>query len=231
MTPLVLLPGMMCDARLFGPQIAALRQARRVIVGAMNDHDTIAGMAAALLTTLPDRFALAGLSMGGVVAMEIIAQAPARVERLALMDTNPCAELPAAQARREPQIAAVQAGNLRRVMRNEMKPYYLTDGPHRAEILELCMQMALDLGPEVFVRQSRGLQTRLDRQDVLTRVGVPTLVLCGAKDALCPVERHRLMHRLIARSVLEIIQGAGHLPVLERPIDTIAAMQRWLKQS
>ena len=170
-------------------------------------------LAAEVLAHAPPRFALAGLSMGGIVAMEILAQAPERIERLALLDTNPRSELPEIQARRAPQIEAVQAGHLREVMRDEMKPNYLAEGPGRQAVLDLCMDMAMALGPDVFVNQSRALRDRPDRQDVLRAVNVPTLLLCGREDRLCPVERHELMHGLIPGSTLEIIEGAAHLPV------------------
>ncbi|SHJ27055.1 alpha/beta fold hydrolase [Wenxinia saemankumensis] len=228
MTPLVLLPGMMCDARLFGPQIAAL-DGRDVLVPALDGADDMGTLAAQVLAASPERFALAGLSMGGIVAMEVIRQAPQRVERLALLDTNPRAETPAVQARRAPQIAAAKAGRLHEVMRDEMKPNYLADGPGRQDVLDLCMAMAMDLGPDVFVRQSVALRDRPDQQETLRGVTVPTLILCGAEDALCPVERHELMHGLIPGSTLTIIDGAGHLPTLETPDETNAALRRWLE--
>ncbi|AUH34249.1 alpha/beta fold hydrolase [Paracoccus tegillarcae] len=229
MTPLVLLPGMMCDARLFAPQIAALGLDRTLHLPPIAGHATMAALAAEVLAHAPPRFALAGLSMGGIVAMEVLAQAPDRIERLALLDTNPRAELPEVQARRAPQIAAVQAGQLREVIRDEMKPNYLADGPGKQAILDLCMKMAMDLGPAVFENQSLALRDRPDRQDVLRNVSVPTLVLCGRDDRLCPVERHELMHDLIPGSTLEIINGAAHLPVLEKPQETTAALARWLE--
>ncbi|GGL61385.1 alpha/beta fold hydrolase [Wenxinia marina] len=228
MTPLVLLPGMMCDARLFGPQIAAL-EGRGIHVPSIGGHDSMKALAAEVLAAAPERFALAGLSMGGIVAMEVLRQASERVERLALLDTNPRAETPQVQARRAPQIEAARAGRLRAVMRDEMKPNYLADGPGRQEVLDLCMDMAMDLGPEVFVRQSVALRDRPDQQDTLRAVTVPTLILCGEKDALCPVERHTLMHGLIPGSTLTVIEGAGHLPTLERPDETNAALRRWLE--
>lgn len=227
-TPLVLLPGMMCDGRLFGPQVAAFEADREVIVADITGAADTGTLAASVLAAAPERFALAGLSMGGIVAMEVMAQAPDRVERLALLDTNPRAELPEVQARREPQIEAVRAGGLERVMREELKPNYLADGPRLGEILDLCMAMALDLGPAVFERQSLALRDRPDRQDVLRGVRVPTLVLCGRHDRLCPVERHELMHGLIPGSRLVIVEGAGHLPTLERPDETNAALADWL---
>lgn len=226
--PLLLLPGMMCDARLFAPQIAALPG--KILIGDISGQDSIAAIARAVLATAPPRFALAGLSMGGIVAMQIAAEAPERVARLCLMDTNPLAETEAARARRAPQIAAAKAGNMVAVMRDEMKPNYLTDGPHRAQILDLCMQMAVDLGAEVFIRQSIALRDRPDQQDTLRALRMPALVLCGREDALCPIARHTLMHDLIAGSTLTIIDGAGHLPTLEQPEHTTAALARWLEE-
>lgn len=228
MTPLVLLPGMMCDARLFGPQIAAFG-ARALHLAPLTGADTVQALAAQILGHAPPSFALAGLSMGGIVAMEIMAQAPDRVTHLALLDTNPRAELPEVQARRAPQIAKVQAGGLDAVMRDEMKPNYLTDGPNRAAILDLCMDMALALGPQVFVSQSLALRDRPDQQEALARVTVPTLILCGRQDTLCPVERHERMHELIPHSTLHIVENAGHLPTLEQPDETTAALRRWLE--
>jgi pimeloyl-ACP methyl ester carboxylesterase len=228
--PLVLLPGMMCDARLFDPQIDALARNRPVTVGDLSGHDSVQALATAVLDNAPHRFALAGLSMGGIVAMEIIRQAPDRVAALALMDTNPRAELPEVQARRAPQINAVRAGWLARVMREEMKPNYLANGPDRQRILDVCMQMALDLGPEVFVAQSVALRDRPDQQETLRGVTVPTLILCGRHDTVCPLERHALMHALIPGSVLTVIEAAGHLPTLERPDVTTSALQEWLEQ-
>ncbi|MSU90227.1 alpha/beta fold hydrolase [Rhodobacteraceae bacterium 2CG4] len=230
MTPLVLLPGMMCDGRLWGPQIAAFGAGRAVHLAPISAHATMASLADEVLAHAPPRFALAGLSMGGVVAMEVLAQAPGRVERLALLDTNPRAELPEVRARRGPQIEQARQGALRAVMRDEMKPNYLVDGPGKGAILDLCMDMAMDLGPEVFVRQSLALRDRTDRQQVLRGVTVPTLVLCGREDRLCPIERHELMHGLVPGSRLEIIDGAGHLPVLEQPARTNAALRRWLEE-
>ncbi|MDU9004417.1 alpha/beta fold hydrolase [Sedimentitalea todarodis] len=229
MTPLVLIPGMMCDARLFGPQIDAFSGRHPITLAPINAHDTVAALAADILTWAPQRFAMAGLSMGGIVAMEVLRQAPDRVVRLALLDTNPLAETDAVKSRREPQIGTVRAGGLRAVMRDEMKPNYLTDGPRRGAILDLCMAMAESLGPEVFIRQSRALQTRPDQQQTLRAFSGPSLVLCGRDDALCPVHRHELMASLMPQARLEIIEDAGHLPVLEQPEQTNAALRRWLE--
>lgn len=219
----------MCDARLFAPQIGALSAGRSVLAADLSRDATVPAMAARVLAEAPPRFALAGLSMGGIVAMEVFRQAPDRVARLALLDTNPRAELPDVQARRGPQIAKVQAGALRAVIRDEMKPNYLTDGPNKARILDLCMEMALALGPQAFVNQSLALRDRPDQQETLRAVRVPTLVLCGRDDVLCPLERHELMAALIPGARLTIVENAGHLPTLEQPEITTAALARWLE--
>lgn len=227
MTPLVLIPGMMCDWRLFAPQLAVLGR-RPVLLAPPTEHDTMEALAAAILVAAPPRFALAGLSMGGIVAMEMLQQAPERVERLALLDTNLRAEAPEVQARRIPQIEKALSGRLRAVMRDEMKPNYLAEGPDRQRILDLCMEMALSLGPEVFARQSRALAARHDRQAALAAFKGPALVLMGAEDRLCPRDRHELMHSLIPQSRLAIVEGAGHLPTLEQPDAVTRELLAWL---
>ncbi len=225
--PLVFLPGMMCDARLFGPQIAELSSEYTVCVAPVTQGERIEEIASDLLTQLPQRFALAGLSMGGIVAMEILRRAPDRVSRLALMSTNPLAEVPQVAAAREPQMVKVRTGRLRDVMRDEMKPNYLAPGPYRDEILDLVMDMAEVLGPDVFIRQSRALQRRRDQQATLRKWKGNTLVLCGAHDQLCPVKRHTFMAELIPQSKLVVLEDSGHLPTLEQPNETTAALRSW----
>jgi pimeloyl-ACP methyl ester carboxylesterase len=231
MTPIVFLPGMMCDARLFGPQIDVLSAHHPVMSIPINRHDTVKALAADVLEVAPERFALAGLSMGGIVAMEVIHQAPERVERLALMDTNPLTEKDNIKAARRPQMAAAQAGDLRRVMREEMKPNYLTEGPYQGAILDLCMAMAMDQGSNVFVRQSHALMSRPDQSQTLRNYTGPSLVLCGHDDGLCPLHRHELMHSLLPNSTLEVIENAGHLPTLENPTATNKALKNWMEHA
>ncbi|KIT17538.1 alpha/beta fold hydrolase [Jannaschia aquimarina] len=226
--PLVLLPGMMCDARLFAPQAAALSKDHEIFVAKILAHDTVAALAADVLATAPPRFMLAGLSMGGIVAMEIVRRAPDRISALCLMDTNPRAEAPEVAAARIPQMDRVRAGDLRAVMRDEMKPNYLAAGPRRTEVLDLCMAMAEALGPEVFLRQSRALQTRPDQRDTLRGVRVPTLILCGREDTLCPLHRHEEMAALVPGARLTVVEAAGHLPTLEQPRETVDAMRSWI---
>lgn len=226
----VFLPGMMCDARLFEPQIRAFSATHPVMVAPITHGQRIEEIASNLLPVLPPKFALAGLSMGGIVAMEILRRAPERVTRVALLDTNCLAETPQVAANREPQIVKVKAGKLTEVMRDELKPNYLAPGPRRPQVLQTVMDMAHTLGPEIFVHQSRALQRRRDQQATLRKIHQPALVLCGAHDALCPVKRHSFMAELIPHARLVIIDDAGHLPTLESPDDTNDALWDWLNQ-
>jgi len=226
--PLVLLPGMMCDGRLFAPQVAGLSARHPVMTLTPSGADTMTALAEKVLAVAPPRFALGGLSMGGIVAMEVIRQAPERVTRLALIDTNALPDPADKAPMRDSQVARVKAGELRAVMRDEMKPNYLADGPGKAAILDLCMEMAETLGADIFAEQSTAIKTRPDQRETLRNVAVPTLVLCGEEDQLCPLDRHELMHELVAGSVLRVIPDAGHLPTLEQPEMTNKALNEWL---
>ncbi len=228
--PLVLLPGMMCDARLFGPQIAELSSEMPVMTAPVTQGERVEEIASALLPLLPQKFALAGLSFGGIVAMEILRRAPDRVTRIALLDTNPLAETPQSSAAYEPLIVSAKAGQLEKVIETFMQPDYLAPGPQRADILGIVKEMGLYLGPDVFIRQVRALQRRRDQQSTLRKCKVPALVMCGEHDKLTPVKRHTFMAELIPYAELKVLEGAGHLPTLEQPAATTAALRDWMRQ-
>lgn len=228
MSPLVLVPGLLCDSRVFRPQVEALSAECTIHLPVLTQGETISEIARHVLCAAPLRFALAGLSMGGIVAMEMLAQAPERIERIALLDTVAGSEPARIAERREGQIARVRRDGLAAVLKAEMLPYYTVPGPQRAGIETLVLDMALRLGPDVFARQTRALRDRQDRIGVLTEARLPALVLCGSEDALCPVSEHREMHRALSNSTLEIVDGAGHVPSLERPDAVNAALTRWL---
>lgn len=229
MLPLLLLPGMMCDARLYAPQIATFSHRVPIHFAPLSNHDNVHDLAAEILAHAPPKFALLGLSMGGIVAMEVLAQAPERVGKLALLDTNPRAELDEVKARRQPQIERVQRGELLPLMQSDMIPNYFRSGETPdAGIVATCEAMALTCGEVVFVRQSLALRDRPDQQQTLKNVRVPTLILCGDDDLLCPLERHTLMHELIPHSQLQIIESAGHLTNLQQPKAVNAALEKWL---
>lgn len=228
--PLVLLPGMMCDARVFAPQINVLSRELPVTIAPITHGDRIEDMASALLPLLPAKFALAGLSMGGIVAMEILRRAPDRVTRIALMDTNPLAETPQSAAGYEPMIVGARAGRLDEVLRQMLRPDHLAPGTGRLPVLAMLAEMGRDLGPELFVRQCRALQRRRDQQATLRRITVPTLIMCGEHDGLTPPRRHTFMAELIPYARLDIIAGAGHVPTLEQPETVTQALRAWMRQ-
>ena len=223
-----MVPGMMCDERIFSPQIEALSQNLEVTIADISNFSSVRELASDVLKKAPKKFSLLGHSMGGIVAMEIYSQEPNRIEKLILMDTNPKAELDEVKLKREPQIREVNKGKLLEVMRDEMKPNYLAESENKTSVLSVCMDMALNLGPDVFINQSRALQSRLDQQNTIQSIKIPVLIICGSEDKLCPVERHEMMHNMISDSDLKIINNAGHMPTLEQPRETTEVIEEWL---
>jgi pimeloyl-ACP methyl ester carboxylesterase len=167
--------------------------------------------------------------MGGIVAMAGAALARHRVMRLALLDTNHRADMPERYAIRNRQIAAARAGRLRQVIVDEMKPSYLARANRsNREILDLLIDMAMGLGPDVFVEQSLALRDRADQTHSLQSYEGPALVLCGAEDALCPPRRHAEIANLLKGATLFTIRDAGHITTLEKPRQVNEALERWL---
>jgi pimeloyl-ACP methyl ester carboxylesterase len=212
---------MMCDERLWRFQCAAL--SGKCKVADLSEGECVQNIAAEILSSAPARFALAGLSMGGIVAFEMWRQAPERIERLALLDTNFRADPPERQRLRSAQIARVEGGRLESVLRDELKPNYLA-AAHRgnSQLLDEVLAMGLELGSEVFTRQSLALRNRPDSSDTLATIDCPVLVLCGDEDSLWE------MAAAIPGAVLCVIDNCGHLATLEQPDAVNAALSRWL---
>ncbi|EEX15521.1 hydrolase, alpha/beta fold family [Citreicella sp. SE45] len=227
--PLVLLPDLMCDARLFGPQIADLSREIAVTVAPVSSGERVEEVASALLDVLPRRFALAGLGLGGMVAMELQRRAPDRVARLMLISTTPLAETPQQAAELDPLIIKARTGRLREAVRALRPVDSLAPGPFRMEIQAMLDEMAEGLGVDVFTRQIRVLQRRRDQQSALRKLRVPVTVLCGAHDITLPVKRHAFLAELIPGARLEVIEEAGHLPPLEAPDALSDAIRDWLQ--
>ncbi|EPX78621.1 Hydrolase, alpha/beta hydrolase fold protein family [Salipiger mucosus DSM 16094] len=224
----MLLPEAMCDARLFGPQIAEFSRERMVVAAPVHLGERIEEVASSLLDGLPRRFALAGMGLGGMVAMELQRRAPDRVLRIMLMGSSPLADTPQQAAERDTLIIKARAGRLSDAVDALLPPDSLAPGPYRAEIQALVQEMAAGLGPEVFVRQVRALQKRRDQQAAMRKLRVPATVLCGAEDTLHPVKRQEVTAELIPGGVLRVIDEAGHLPVLEAPEAVNEALHEWL---
>ena len=226
--PIVALPGLMCDERLWRPQAEALGAERPFISFALTPEPTIAALAEAALARIPaGRFALAGLSMGGYLAFEIVRRAPERVAGLALLDTSARPETPEATAMRRQAIAAsaehFEAG-IDVLLPRLLHPSHLGD----EAITGAVRAMSLGLGREAYVRQQEAIIGRADSRPTLAQIRCPTLVLCGREDLITPPAVHEEMQAGIAGARLEVIEHCGHLSTLERPAEVTAALRAWL---
>jgi pimeloyl-ACP methyl ester carboxylesterase len=228
-TPLVLLPGTLLDAELFGHQIAHLSDATEITVDDLANDASIAGMARTVLAAAPQRFALAGLSLGGIVAFEIMRQAPERVSRLALLDTNPLPPRPEQLAAWAELGGLAEAGRLDQVV-DRLLLGLLRPG-WRADERAVCAvrAMAGRVGPEASVRQLRALAGRVDSRPTLRTIACPTLVLAGRQDALTPVALHEDMAAAVSNAALVVVEQCGHLSPLEQPQAVTAALRYWLQ--
>lgn len=229
--PLLLLPGSLCTGMLFHAQISAFKDNREVVVADFSNCDSIEAMATKVLMEAPAEFALAGLSMGGIVAFEIFRQAPERIKRIALLDTNPRGELPENVPVRQEQINTVAQGgaeSLRTLVSQQLMPKYAFDSEQLLKLEPLVMEMALEVGTDEFINQWRALASRADSWSTLKDIRCPTLILCGIHDALCSEKLHRDMAQEIKHAKLEIIQEAGHLSTLDAPEQVNSALQDWL---
>ncbi len=229
-TPLVLIPGMMCDGRLFAAQIDVLSPHAAVHIAEIDEADTMQELGRQVFEASPfNSFAVAGLSMGGIVAMELLRQDPGRITGLALLDTNHLEETAERRALRRPQIDKARNGQLREMLIDEMKPSYLAPrNRQNAALLDKVLEMGMDLGPPVFERQSLALRDRPDYAGTLRRFKGPAVVLCGRHDTLCPVSRHREIAALMPQSDLVIVEDSGHLSAMESPDAVNTALINWL---
>jgi len=229
---LVLLPGLLCDRALWAPQVQALSGIVDCWVSPLLSEDSMAEMAQAVLRDVPfDRFALAGLSMGGYVCMEIMRQAPQRVSALALLDTRGAADTPEETQRRHDLVRIAQTARNFQPVTRLMLPLLMH--PSRQEdkaLVQVVTEMAERVGVNAYVRQQQAIISRPDSRDDLRQVRVPTLVLCGRQDALTTLPQHEEMAALIPGSELVVIEECGHISSLERPKEVTAALRDWLKR-
>lgn len=232
--PLVLVPGLTCDIAVWQHQIDALGSSCHIQVADHGDADSLAAMAERILAIAPRRFALAGHSMGGRVALEIVAREPGRVERLALLDTG------------FEGLASGEAGERERLGRNRLIDIARRQGmpamarewaqgmvhPDRREdaaLMDEIHQMVCRATLTQFEAQIRALLRRPDRAALLPLIAVPTLVLCGHEDSWSPIERHEDMAARIPGSVLVDVPHCGHMCTLEQPEIVSAALHAWLE--
>jgi len=230
MHPLVLLPGLLNTRRLYQRQIADLADLAEASVPELWRHESIGAMAEATLEMAPERFALAGFSMGGYVAFEILRRAPERVTHLALMDTQATPDTPQATARRKGFIEQTRLGRFHGV-----QPSLLPQIVHREHlddqsIIQPILEMAAEVGADGFCRSQTAMIARPDSRPLLVGIKQPTLVLVGRQDMATPLARAQEMATDISHSQLVVLDECGHMSPLEKPAEVSAALRRWLTQ-
>lgn len=224
---LLLLPGLICDERLWRDVITGLDG--RTVVADLTQDDSIAGMARRALAMAPDRFALAGLSMGGYVAFEIMRQAPERVTHLALFDTSARADDAARRETRRKGIEMVGKGKFigvsRGLLGSLVAPQHLG-----TEIAREVQAMSERVGPAAYLRQQVAIMNRVDSRPGLGEIAVPTLVGVGEMDKMTPPELAEEIAAGIAGAELVTFPDSAHLPTMENPAAVVAAMKNWLRR-
>lgn len=227
-TPL-LLPGNMCDARLWPAVVrAALPGAIDV---ALTSADRIDALAQVALGVVDGPLIPVGFSMGGIVALAMARLAPERIAGMVLLDTNASADIPERAAQRPRQQADVRAGQLERIVVEELKPNYLAAANRSNQaLLALLKDMALMLGADVFMTQSEALRTRPDQRGILTTLDIPVFIACGAEDMLCPPAWHAALAASATRSSFNVIKAAGHMLPLEQPEVLAGLLDKWRHQ-
>ena len=225
----ILLPGLLCDERLWAAQAKGLRGSGRCTVPDLTAYESIAAMADGVLEQAPDRFSLAGFSMGGCVGLEVFARAPERVARLALLSTNPMGLLPTVRRHYLESIAGIEAGGLDAYLVDAFPLYVAPERAHDRSLWNIFASMAKSLGPSVAVRQMRGLLEYPGFRDDLGRIDCPTVVICGREDRRTPVAVHEELAGRIPQARLRVIERAGHFTPLEEPQAVTEALRDWLQ--
>ncbi|GAB4521866.1 MAG: alpha/beta hydrolase [Roseibium sp.] len=228
--PIVFVPGLLCTEALYAPQIVAFAD-RPIMVANHREHDNIPAIAASILKQAPERFSLIGLSMGGYICMEIMREAPERVGRLALLDTNARADSADQSERRRFLIDLTRKKGFSKVP-HLLYPGFVHEKREDDDALRsVVVEMAMDTGPDAFIRQQTALINRIDARPRLGDIACPTLVLVGDGDRLTPPEISREIHAHIPGSELAVIEGSGHLSTLEEPDKVTATLRTFLNRA
>lgn len=224
--PLVLVPGLSCDAELWRAQVTGLADLASITIADTMSDDSIAAMASRLLDVAPEKFALAGLSMGGYIAMEVCRRAPERVSRLALLDTSARADDRDQIALRYAAIRTARERGFETVLRGSLAQLVHPDAP--AAVSESVVQMAMRVGLTRFEAQQSAIIGRTDSLPGLASVAVPALVLVGAEDRLTPPYLAEEMAAAIPEATLCKVPRCGHMATMEQPEAVNAALRNWL---
>ncbi len=228
--PLILIPGLLCTARLWAHQVEHLADIAIPQVIDHRGHSTVADLATRILAEAPPRFALAGLSMGGYTAMELFRQAPERIDRIAFLDTAYLADRPEQSEGRQAAMKRAREVGIEEVMRTLLPGWVAKEKLEDQAFVSEAVQMALDTGVDGFIDQQKVIMSRPDSTETLKAITCPALVLVGELDQLTPVEVHEEMARIIPQADLAVIQGAGHLSTMEKPEAVTEYLRQWLNK-
>jgi pimeloyl-ACP methyl ester carboxylesterase len=229
--PILLVPGLGCSARLYEAQISALWRFGPVTVANHREGDSVAEIARHILETAPPRFALAGLSLGGYVAFEIVRQAPRRVLKLALLDTSARPDTPEQTELRKQRVALAEAGRYADIARMQF-PLSVHESRHEdAALFALYRAMQAETGAEAYVRWQRAIMLRADMRPFLPEISCPTLALVGDADKITPLPLAEEMAAGIRGAELVVVSACGHLSAAERPEEVNAALVGWMERS
>lgn len=228
--PLVLVPGLNCSARVYGPQLPALWQFGPVQIADHRREDSMAAIATAILDQAPSRFALAGFSMGGYIALEILRQARERILKLALIDTAAAADRPEQTEKRLRAIALTQEGKA--AEREEaLWPLLVHESRLNDEAVRSVVKaMHQETGTEAYLNQQNAIMHRADSRPLLAELRMKTLIVVGDSDQLTPPAAAREMNELVPGSKLDIIPNCGHMSTLERPDRVTKLLVEWLAE-
>ncbi|MFJ9384328.1 alpha/beta fold hydrolase [Peribacillus sp. NPDC101481] len=225
--PLILLPGTLCDERLW--ETVNLSDLADVKVCDVSKADTIEGIAKSVLEEAPDKFALAGLSLGGIISLEIMRIAPKRVIKLALLETNPNPPSLEQIEGWERFIDMANNGQFLDITINHLLPVLIHPDRRNDEgLVSTIIDMAEKVGIEGYINQLKAVMTRSDQRPILSTISCPTMILVGREDRVCPLHMSEFLTENIPRANLEIISHSGHLSPLEQPEKVSAALREWL---
>lgn len=225
---LLLIPGLLCDDSLWAEQVKALSGEANITIPDHKSHDVMEVLAAAILAKAPAEFALAGFSMGGYIALEIMRQAPERVLKLALLDTSPYADREEQTAFRKQKMEEARKSGKASIASIFASLMY-QDRYEDNDLVAAVFAMDKNNTVESFINQQRAIISRSNSTPWLSSISCPTLILCGRQDALTPLSVHQEMADKIPRATLVVIEQCGHASTMERPEEVSAAMLEWLK--
>jgi pimeloyl-ACP methyl ester carboxylesterase len=225
---LVLIPGVLCDARLFARQIAGLSGYAHCSVADITQQESVEAMAEAVVAAAPPRFCLAGFSLGSQVALEIMQLSGERVEKLALLSATHGGLLPASAAAFRSSLEPIEHGGFEAYLEGLFPVYFTPSDAQNPELKRIFMDMAHSVGQEAGLRQMRALLALTEPFHNLERIHCPTIIIGGAEDHRTTFEAHELLAREIPNSALVKIENSAHFTTLEQPEKVTQALRQWL---